>query len=266
MLACDEVYGDMVRQHLPFASQSPQGRPGVGYENEFQDAMAYQASTIREAKLQLDDDHDGNADDGADGSPQFRHAEESATLVPVPLAMQGPGKVSWKLLEDGSCTEEQIDAVSLLALSMQRRFDARPDKGSHRLPVVTEENNHRAVWLGGGGVGKTHTLTRVVEPLAVTYYGEAGYLATAHANQAVHNLGPRARTVYSANGMLAKQSLQTPRLRLNAQSQKKLSRLIGDCGVAVIDELGCVSGALLHADNLRSTYGRCLRYGLRPTE
>ena len=37
-------------------------------------------------------------------------------------------------------------------------------------------------------------------------------------------------------------------------------------GVDVIDELGCVSGALLHADALRKTYGRCLRYNIPTTE
>ena len=142
--------------------------------------------------------------------------------------MQGPGIAAWQLLEAATCTEEQIDAVALLALQMQRRFGSRPDKESHRLPVVTAANSHRAAWLGGGGVGKTNTPTRVVEPLAVTYYGDGGYLATAHANQAVQNLGQRARTMYSANGMLAKQSLQTATLRLNAQPQKKLDRLLGN--------------------------------------
>ena len=34
----------------------------------------------------------------------------------------------------------------------------------------------------------------------------------------------------------------------------------------MIDELGCVSGALLHADALRKTYGRSTRYGLDATK
>eukprot|EP00972_Heterocapsa_arctica_P017591 2600907-Heterocapsa_arctica.AAC.1 len=61
-------------------------------------------------------------------------------------------------------------------------------------------------------------------------------------------------------------SLQTARLRLNAQSQKKLDRVAGDLGVDVIDELGCVPGELLHADALRKTYGRCLRHDLDSTQ
>ena len=84
------------------------------------------------------------------GAPQPAEPE----LVPLPLAMQGLAAVALKLLTDATCTEEQIDAVALLALSMQKRFDARPDKSSILLPVATRTNNHRAVWLGGGGVGK----------------------------------------------------------------------------------------------------------------
>ena len=69
--------------------------------------------------------------------------------------MQGQAAVALKLLTNTTCTEEQIDAVALLALSMQKRFDARPDNTSIMLPVGTPINNHRDVWLGGGGVGKS---------------------------------------------------------------------------------------------------------------
>ena len=51
-----------------------------------------------------------------------------ATTVPLPLAMQGPAAEARQLLLDANCTEEQLDAVALLAFSLQRRFDARPDK------------------------------------------------------------------------------------------------------------------------------------------
>jgi hypothetical protein len=114
-------------------------------------------------------------------------------------------------------------------------------------------------------VGKTRTLRLVVEPLAVTYFGDHGYLATAQSNQAAQNLGRRARTIHAATGMLAHDSMRTATLRLNPQAQKKLERLAGNCGVDVIDELGCVSGALLHADALRKTYGRSFRYNLEST-
>ena len=171
--------------------------------------------------------------------------------------------VAWQLVKDAQCTEEQIDAVALLALALQKRFDARPDKNTHFLPVATADNSHRAVWLGGGGVGKTHTLTQVVEPLAVAYFGEASYAAAAQSNHAAQNLGPRGRTLHTANGLLMTDSLQTARLRLNPQTQKKMFRLTGSLGVDVIDELGCVSGSLLHADALRKTYGRSLKHDLQ---
>ena len=158
-----------------------------------------------------------------------------------------------------------MDAVALLALSMQKRFGARPDKNSIRLPVATPANNHRAVWLGGGGIGKTRTFNMVVQPLAETFFGPEGYCATAHSNQAAQNLGSKGRTLHSANGLLQTDSLQTARLRLNPQTQKRMDRLTSTLGVDVIDELGAVPGDLLHSDALRKTYGRCLRHNLDTT-
>ena len=52
---------------------------------------------------------------------------------------------------------------------------------------------------------------------------------------------------------------------MTSQTQKKLDRLTGTLGVDVIDELGAVPGPLLHADALRTTYGRALRYNLDST-
>ena len=83
------------------------------------------------------------------------------------------------------------------------------------------KRNHRAIWLGGGGIGKTRTLKLVVEPLATTFSGSDGYLATAQSNQAAHNLRPRGRTIHAANGLLAFETLQTAKLRLSSALQKK---------------------------------------------
>ena len=140
--------------------------------------------------------------------------------MPLSLANQGPAAVALKLLTDAACTEEQIDAVALMALSMQHCFEARPDKSTIRLPVATSNNNHRSLWLGASGVGKTFTLNSVVQPLAETYFGPDGYCATAHANHAAQNLGPKGRTLYSANGLLMTDSLQTVRLKLGPRTQK----------------------------------------------
>ena len=124
--------------------------------------------------------------------------------------MQGPAGVAWKLLTDAQCTEEQIDAVALLAHSMQKRFDERPDKPSLMLPLATPANNHRAIWLGGGGVGKTRTLSMVVQPLAETFFGPDGCSAAAQSNHAAQNLGYKGRTLFEAatakeNGSLRRQ-------------------------------------------------------------
>ena len=113
---------------------------------------------------------------------------------------------AWQLVTDAQCTEEQIDAIALLAIALQKRIDAKLTTNTHILPMATTENNHKAVKLVGGGVGKTHTLTQVVEPLAVTYCGESGYAAAAPANRAAKNLGPRGRTLHTANGLLTTDS------------------------------------------------------------
>lgn len=185
-------------------------------------------------------------------------------LVSLPLLMKGPAAVAWKLLTDATSTKEQTDAVALYALSLQERFDERPDKMTVRLPVTTPTNNHRALWLGGGGVGKTRTLEMVVQSVAETCFGHDGFAVAAQSNHAAQDLGPKGRTLHAANGLVMTDSLQTARRRLNAQTQMKMDRFVGDVGV--VDEFGCVPGALLHADALRRTYGRCLRHSIDPTQ
>jgi hypothetical protein len=228
--------------------------------------VAQQKARIASIRQQstMDVDCEDEPDDAFAGAFQPREPQ-SARCVPLPLAQQGPAVVAWDLLHQADATEEQIDAVSLFALSLQKRFDNRTDKATLRLPVATATGNHEALWLGGGGVGKTRTLRLVIEPTAVTFFGEDGYLATAQANQAAKQLGSRGRTIHTANGLLATSSLQTAKLALNDASRKKLDRLKGSLGVEVTDELGCVQGDLLHADCLRTTYGRTQQHNLDPT-
>ena len=45
-----------------------------------------------------------------------------------------------------------------------------------------------------------------------------------------------------------------------------MDRMVGETGIDVMDELGAVSGTLVHADALRKTYGRSLRYNLDATQ
>ena len=231
-------------------------------------AITLQKKIIELAKKQpmQDNEEEEDGENGDFSRIVNRNAElEEPQAVPVPDAVLGPAHVAWKLLTANTCTEEQKDAVALLALCLQRKFDKRPDKTTHLLPVNASSGNHRAVWIGGGGVGKTHTLTKVVQPLAETYFGLNGYCASAQSNHAAQNLGSRGRTLHAANGLLMTDSLQTARLRLNPMTQKKMDRLAGNLGVDVIDELGTVPGDLLHADALRKTYGRAMMHGLDTT-
>ena len=262
--ALGDTYASLLQQDFAMDSGATQ-LARHGFRKEYSTIIAPQKQTIALAKTQLSTGAELDEDEPEDswmpsGSPEPAAPE----WVPLPLAMQGPATVALNLLTDATSTEEQIDAVALLALSMQKRFGARPDKSSILLPVATPTNNHRAVWLGGGGVGKTRTLNMVVQPLAETFFGPGGYCATAQSNQAAQNLGSKGRTLHSANGLLLSDSLQTARLRLNPQTQKKMDRLTSSLGVDAIDELGAVPGDLLHADALRKTYGRCLHHNLTP--
>ena len=142
--------------------------------------LALQWQSIALQKKQASPDGDTLPDDGDDwlpsGARQPAAEDAQPELVPQLLAMQGPAAVAWKLVADAACTEEQIDAVALFALSLRKRFDGRPDKTTHLRPMAPATGNRRVVCLGGGGVGKTRTLSKVVEPMAITYFGEQGYL------------------------------------------------------------------------------------------
>ena len=186
----DQAYGPMLQQKFALPNGPSGDFAGINFKDKFGDMLALQRHSIALAKKQINGG-DITIDDSGDawqpsGASQPAEEDTAAALVPLPLAMRGPAAVAWHLLEVAGSTEEQTDAVSLLALSLQKRFDTRPDKKTHFSPAATPFNNHRAVWLGGGGVGKSRTLTQVVEPLCVTYFGSNGYAAAAQANQAAH--------------------------------------------------------------------------------
>ena len=285
----DRIYGSVLRGQQFGMDAGAKDLKRHGFGKDHATMLALQENTIALAKKRKSDDA-GPVEEVPNDSGMLSGASEppDADWIAMPEAMQGPAAVAWKLLTEAECTEEQIDAVALLALSMQKRFDARPDKKSLRLPVATFANNHRAVWLGGTGVGKTRTLSMVVQPLAETFFGPDGYSATAHSVHAARNLGPKGRTLYSANGLLMNDSLRTgmgasqpaqrPRLKTkttvrpavrktvfrkqSGRPAETMDRIVGQLGVDVIDELGAVPGDLLHADALRKTHARCLRHNL----
>ena len=124
-------------------------------------------------------------------------------------------------------------------------------------------NNHRAIWLGGGGVGKTRTLSMVVQPLAETYFGSDGYCATAQSNHAAQNLGSRGRTLHAANGLLMTDSLQTARLRCNAQTQRKMDRLVALLAAPLLRDAPCSARAA--ASCISASKRGCLRLAGGPS-
>ena len=91
-------------------------------------------------------DENGAVADTFNDNGALRPAEPALFLMP--LAMQGPAAVAWKLVTDANSTKEQKDAVALYALSLQKRCDERPDQTTILLPAATPANNHRALCLG----------------------------------------------------------------------------------------------------------------------
>ena len=90
-----------------------------------------------------------------------------AMVVDANLLMQGPAQFAKQLVIHADSSVEQADAVTFPALAMQQRSDARTigeRQHGQLLSLVSKAHNHPAIWLGGGGVGKTRTLELVVQP------------------------------------------------------------------------------------------------------
>ena len=83
----------------------------------------------------------GGHEDPVGGVPRPAELE----LAPLDMLTQGPQVVALRLAREANCAEEQMDAVALLAHSLQKRFERRPDKTTHGRPVATRDNNHRAI-------------------------------------------------------------------------------------------------------------------------
>ena len=289
LLACAEVYapwmeqrgGTWIQQDL-FDNQSSEdtsqasryeafrmSQQGLCFTSENARAnLTHQSVILQTLKKntevhQLHEDHPPEdasmvwSDDAAD-----RHCE----WVPVSLLMEGPGAVAWHLLGKAACTEEQKDAVALLAWSMQKKFLRRPDMASHLISLKDKDDMHRAIWLGGGGVGKTHTLKHVVCPLILTFFGPNAYLVECLSNAAARHHGKYGRTIHSANGMLAFDSLRTPDLHLNAAARNKMDHLVVPLAALGLDEVGQIPSELLHANTLRFAYARAREYDLDTTQ
>ncbi len=77
--------------------------------------------------------------------------------------------------------------------------------------------------------------------------------------------GSRGWTSHDVIRLLATSSLETVRLCLNDQTQKKLARLKGNLDVQVTDEVCCVPADLLRADALRTMNAWAALHKLKST-
>ncbi|MCP4003312.1 MAG: hypothetical protein GY725_03870, partial [bacterium] len=122
LMRLNDAYGTLLQQNFAFdpASTAPLVR---GFGQPHTDMIALQKKTIALAKKQQTGGEENLDDADANGSmwPSSASQQAEPQLVPLPLAIQGPAVVARKLLEDDDCTEEQTDAVALLALSLQKR-------------------------------------------------------------------------------------------------------------------------------------------------
>ena len=131
----DRAYGAILSQNFAKQNVASNDLLGTSLREKHGDMMALQTHTIRLMKQQgnpdenqVEDADDAWLPDG--GAAQPTSADITAKVVPLPVALQGPAAAAWQLVSDASCTEEQIDAVALLALSLQKRFDAGPRTSS----------------------------------------------------------------------------------------------------------------------------------------
>ena len=156
----DHAYGAMLKQDFA-KTASTSNLLGMNFKDAHQDMLVLLGHTISLMKKQTAKD-ENEEDDVNSVIAQSADEDQTPELVSLPLALQGPAAVAWQLITDAKCTEEQIDAVALLALSLQKRFDARPDKNTHFLPVATAENNRQGPHFDSSrGAPRGHIFRRI---------------------------------------------------------------------------------------------------------
>ena len=104
-------YGPLLQGSFSLPAAAPQVSK-MGFGPRYADMLALQKQTLTLAKNQQSADAGADEDpENDDWLPNSGAAQPAVPeLVPLPLAMQGPGAVAWKLLTDASCTEEQVSA------------------------------------------------------------------------------------------------------------------------------------------------------------
>ena len=165
-------YTDLLAQNSSMAPGAFQGH-ALKLGRSHADVIVLQRMIIDLAKQQQPPDVDAktNADASQRGPDVHGVVGNNAQLqeaqaVPVPDAVRGPARVACQLLTENTCTGDQKAALALLSLRLQRNIGKRPDKTTHIRPTCEASGNQRAVWLGGGGVGKRAHLLRWCTPFS----------------------------------------------------------------------------------------------------
>ena len=82
---------------------------------------------------------------------------EPRSLIPLPNQCHGPGPFAWALLQQATCSEDQIDFASLPVLAMQKSWQETQDRDATSekdvpLALADTSASCRCIRLGGGRV------------------------------------------------------------------------------------------------------------------
>ena len=203
---------------------------------------------------------DAESSDFQAAMSNHRAEEPMCTWIDNPCLLQGPKHVAWRLCRDENLSEEQVNAVALVVLPLQKAFDARPNKSSHLIPTRWQEGYVRVVFVGSGGCGKSLLINKVFTPLLQAYFGPKGLLKQAPSNKAARLIG--GRTLHVTSALTATQSLRTANLKPSDTALKKLQILNIPAGAQLFDEFSQIPAALFHGVSLRACYARRHAYQL----
>ena len=187
-------------------------------------------------------------------------AESVASIVPCADIAKGPSYVAWRLLQQACCTEEQVDAIALVAQCMQRQWTNRTDVAQFMLPPVSIKDNCRILFTGGGGCGKTYIINNVLRPLVETFYGRDSFVAQCSSNAGARLL--KGRTIHASTGLSPASDLTIRGLQPTGIRRQKLEATLPKAAAVCADELSQASGQMIHADALSFTYGRAAKHNL----
>ena len=99
-------------------------------------------------------------------------------------------------------------------------------------------------------------MSQVVRPLYNEFFGPNAYLMESFSSDGVQQHKMYGRTIHEANDLQMYDPLNTANLQLNPATRAKMVRLVAPLAGLGIDNIGEVSGELLHANSVRFTYAR----------